>query len=244
MAKIILRIFILLSSSTLISCNKDGCSFASGSLSRQTRSVSSFNEIMLYDKINLILTEDSILTLSIEAKENLLNGITTNVSNGVLTIKNANHCTLLTNPDEQVNVDISLTQLQQISYYGAGNIISLNTLHSDHFTLDSWYGTGTVKMDILTNQLNAYIRNNNAQLIFTGQSNTTTIFCAEEGSMDMFGLNTVNLVLNQRSIRDINVNVSGLFQAVVAYKGNVYYKGNPVKIDSLITNSGRLIHVQ
>jgi len=243
MTKMIIQIFVILCTCALVSCNKDGCSLASGSIINQTRNISSFNQIILYDKINLIVKEDSLETLTVEAKNNLLDGIKTDVSNNVLTIKNENHCTLLANPDEQVNVYISVSRLQQITYYGAGNINSVNTLHSDQFTVDSWYGTGTVKLDVMANQLNAYIRNNNAQFVISGQSNLTNIYCAEEGSIDMFQLTSVNLWLNQRSIRDINVNVSGTLHADIVYIGNVFYKGNPVQIDSLITNSGKLIHV-
>jgi hypothetical protein len=244
MTCILNRILLLLLPLTLLSCSKDGCSFSSGSITSQTRNVSTFNEIILYDKINLILKEDSVQTLTVSTNNNLLDGIKTEVSNGVLTIQNENHCTLLASPGLQVNVFISVSQLQQIMYYGAGNINSVNTFHSDQITVDSWYGTGTIKLDVLVNQLNAYVRNNNAQLIFSGQSNSTTIYCADEGYINMFQLNSTNLMLNQRSIRDIDINVSGLLYADIVYKGNVFYKGNPLKIDSLITNSGRLIHVQ
>jgi hypothetical protein len=244
MTNYITKLFLILFPILLLSCNKDGCSFSSGTIENQSRNLSSFNEIILYDRINLILKEDSIQTLTVATNNNLLNGIKTDVTDSILTIRNENHCTLLANPDQQVNVYISMSQLHQITYYGAGHVQSVNTFHADQFTVDSWYGTGTIKMSILTNRLNAYIRNNNAQLTFTGQSNSTYIYCADEGSIDMFQLSSINLWLNQRSIRDIDVNVSGLLNADIVYKGNVFYKGNPLTIDSLITNSGRLIHVE
>jgi hypothetical protein len=39
------------------------------------------------------------------------------------------------------------------------------------------------------------------------------------------------------------VNVSGDLHANIVYKGNVYYKGSPESIKTLITSSGRLIRV-
>lgn len=241
---IITRICFILATSILFSCSKDGCSFSSGVISDQTRNVSPFNEIILFDKINLILKEDSVQSLTVEANKILLPGISTDVSNNILTIKNANHCTLLTTPDQQINVYVSTNQLQKITYYGAGNINSVNTFHPSQFTVDSWTGTGTVKLDLITNSLNVYLRTNDAQIILSGQSNLTDIFCAAEGNINMFQLTSVNLTLNQRSVRDIDINVTGSLNADVVYKGNVFYMGNPVKIDSLITSTGRLIHVQ
>ena len=230
--------------SIFFSCSKDGCSFTAEAISSQSRNVSSFNQIILYDKINVILKEDSVQSITVDANKTLLPGISTDVSNNILTIKNDNHCTLLTNPDQQVNVYISTLQLQNITYYGAGNINSVNTLHPSQFTVDCWTGTGAVKLDIVTNSLSVYIRTNNAQVTLSGQSNTTVIYCAAEGYINMFQLPSVNLTLNQRSVRDIDINVTGSLNADVVYKGNVFYMGNPVKIDSLITNTGRLIHVQ
>ena len=244
MKKILAPIFLICYFFTLFSCSKNGCSFSTGATSNQTRNVSTFNQIILYDKINLILKQDSIQSVNVETKSNLLDGIKTEVSDSVLTIKNANQCVLLANPDQVVNVYVSSSQLQQLSYYGAGNVTSTNTLHSDQFTVDSWYGTGSIILDVFTNQLNAYIRNNNAQLTFTGASYATAIYCAQEGFIDMFGLNTINLDLDQRSIRDIHINVSGSLKVRISYKGNVFYKGNPISIDSLYTSSGKLIHVQ
>ncbi len=241
---LIARIFFVLLASSIFSCNKDGCNLTSGSLANESRKVFPFNEIILFDKINLILKEDPVQTITIEANKNLLAGIKTDVSNAVLTIKNGNACTLLASPGQQVNVYISIPQLQQITDYGAGDVNSVNTFHASEFTVDSWYGTGTVKLDIITNQLNTYIRNNNAQIILSGQSISTNIYCAAEGYINLFQLTSVNLYLNQRSVRDMDINVTGSLNADIVYKGNVFYKGNPAKIDSLITSSGRLIQVQ
>jgi hypothetical protein len=227
-----------------VSCSKDGCSFSSGVMTDQSRNVPAFSQIVLNDKINLILKEDSVQSLIVSANKNLLNGIRTSVTDQVLTIQNDNHCTIFANPADQVNVYISVDSLQKISYYGAGDIYSTNTLNASVFTVDSWFGTGTIKLDIHANQLNAYIRNNNAQIILTGQCNSSVIYCAEEGFVDESKLVSANLALDQRSVRDMYVNVSGYLNAKISYIGNVYYKGNPLRVDSLITNTGKLIHEQ
>ena len=42
---------------------------------RETRNLLPFNEIMLYDKINLYVTQDSVQQISVEAGKNLIPGI-------------------------------------------------------------------------------------------------------------------------------------------------------------------------
>jgi Putative auto-transporter adhesin, head GIN domain len=235
-------VFLLCVQVLIYSCRKDGCSLSLGTTVKETRNLLPFNEIILNDKINLFVTQDSVQHVSVEAGKNLADGIRTDVANHILTIKNDNKCGVLINPGYQVNVYVSGNQLQKISYYGAGNITSTNTLHAAAFTIDSWYGTGSIKLSLVSNQANAIVRNNNADITISGRSDYTYIYCAEVGSVNLVDFISTQVAIDQRSIKDIYVNVTGSLQANIFYKGNVFYKGKPAVIDTLITNSGRLIH--
>ncbi len=236
-------LFLFLILSSIYSCSKNSCPFNSGSYSRESRNLLPFNEIMLYDKINLILTEDSTQQISVEAGSNLLAGIQTGVENNILTIKDQNHCGLLRDPADQTNVYISTNQLQKITYYGAGNIHSTNFLQASEFTIDSWLGIGSINLSLKAGQTNAIIRHNNADISLTGQSQSLYIYCADVGSVNLLDFASASVFIDSRSIKDIYVNVSDSMNANILYKGNVYYKGNPSIIHSVIANSGRLIHL-
>ena len=225
------------------SCKRDGCTLSPGKHSTETRNLSSFNEIILYDKINLFITQDSVQQVTVEAGENLVSGIRTDVTNNILTIKNNNRCNLFGNPGYEINVYISGSQLQKIDYYGSGNITSTNVLHAPVFTIDSWYGTGSIKLSLVANQANAIVRNNNADITMIGQSDNAYIYCSEAGAVNLEDLVSSNVDIEQKSIRDIYVNVTDSLHAKILYKGNVFYKGTPGRIDTLQTNSGRLIHL-
>jgi hypothetical protein len=235
--------FLLFLQMLAFSCTRDGCPLSSGTNTRETRNLLPFNEIILYDKINLIVTQDSVQQISVEAGKNLVPGIRTDVENNILTIQNNNTCNLFINPGYQINVYISGNQLQKIDYYGAGNITSTNMLHASIFTIDSWYGTGSIKLNLIANQTNAIVRNNNADITITGQSDHTYIYCSEVGSVNLVDFISTDVAIDQKSIKDIYVNVTGSLHANIVYKGNVFYKGKPGTIDTLITSSGRLIHL-
>lgn len=225
------------------SCKKDGCAFSPGTNTRETRNLLGFDEIILYDKINLFLTYDSVQQVTVEAGKNLLSDVRADVENNVLTIKNDNKCNLFLNPGYQINVYVSGNRLQKIDYYGAGNITSTNTLYMPKFTVDSWYGTGSIKLSLVTNQANVIVRNNNADITLTGQSDDTYIYCAEAGSINLVDFISGNVNVEHKSIRDVYVNVTGSLRAKILYKGNIFYKGTPARIDTLTTNSGTLIHL-
>jgi Putative auto-transporter adhesin, head GIN domain len=228
---------------TICSCSRNSCPILAGNASMEMRVVPGFKNIILYDKVNLVLTQDSVQKIIVATDKNLLPGIRTDVNDSTLTIQNNNGCNWLRNPGYEINVYISSSLLQYITYYGAGNINSTNTLRADQFTVDSWSGTGSINLSVISNQLQANVRNANATITLSGQSTNTTVYCADAGSVNLVDLESVNVSIDQKSVRDCFVNVSGLLNADIVYRGNLYYKGNPVTIDSLITSSGRLIRL-
>jgi hypothetical protein len=239
--KILLLSFLIGGAGT--SCNRDSCPIIAGSGRIQTRVLPPFHEIVLNDKINLILTQDSIQKISVQGGRNLLSGITTTVQDSILTISNQNGCNWLRNPDYQINLYVSTNQLQKISYYGAGNISSTNTLVAPQFTIDSWTGTGSIKLSLITPKANAFVRNNCTQITLIGQADSSFIYCGQEGSVNGIDFISGFVNIDHKSVEDIYVYVTGSLNAIIAYTGNVYYKGNPAVIDSSLTNSGRLIHL-
>jgi hypothetical protein len=226
-----------------VSCSRFDCPLGAGSSATESRAIPIFTKIILSDKINLVLTQDSFQTVKVVAGKNLMRGIQTSVLDSVLTIQNNNTCNWLMNPDYQIDVYISSNLLQYISYYGSGNVSCTNTLRAAQFTFDSWIGTGPAELDLIADQTNVYIRNNNASVTISGQSANTMIYCAAAGSVDMKNFTSANMYIEQKSVRDIYVNVTNLLQAYIVFKGSLYYSGNPSIIDTVITSSGRLIHL-
>src|SRR5678815_502237 len=62
-------------------CGKNGCLQNTGAVKTTIRELNTFNEIVLYDKIDMVLTQDSIQQVKIESGENLQPNIETTVLN-------------------------------------------------------------------------------------------------------------------------------------------------------------------
>lgn len=225
------------------SCSRNGCPLTSGSMTSENRDLPPFNEIILNGKVNLILTQDSVQQVRVSAGKNLLPGIQTNVDNNVLTIGDNNTCSALRDPSDEVNVYISSGQLQNITYYGAGNITSTNTLQAPIFTVDSWVGSGTITLNLQAGLVNALVRNENATIVLTGSTDSAYIYCGEAGAVNMLNCPAGKVAIDHKSVRDIYVNVTDALHANIVYVGNVYYAGSPSTIDTLVTSAGRLIHI-
>jgi hypothetical protein len=224
-----------------VSCSKDSCPLSSGNTSTQLRDLPFFREIVLYDKINVILKPDSVQKIMVEAGTHVLSGISTTVNGDQLTIQDNSGCKMLRTDGNTVNVYISTGGLQKISYHGAGNISSTDTIRETHFTIDCDEGSGSINLKLIADSVDAIIRTRNADISLSGHGNYVLIYCAGEGSVDLTHFTTRNANVETKSIRDNMVNVTNSLYASILYLGNVYYTGSPENIQTQITSSGKLI---
>jgi hypothetical protein len=235
-------IMLVLSACLFLACKRGDCPLTPGSPASEERALAPFNSITLYGKVNLILTQDSLQQVTVSGGKNLLPGIVTSVSGQTLTIQDNNAC-LLSDPSGRVDVSISTNQLQKITYYGAGDVHSTNTLKAPQFTVDCWLGSGTIRLDVQAVDINALARNENTTIVLTGKADSSYIYCSEAGSVDMSGCTTAATEIDTKSVRDIYVDASRALHAHILYRGNVFYRSEPSVIDTRITSTGKLIHI-
>lgn len=221
-------------------CSRSGFFQKAGPLKRSVIKLAKFDEIVLNDKVNLILTYDSLDQVSVEAGENLINDVGLVVADNKLSINDNTTLRWSRDLDYVINVYISCKNLKRITYYGAGNVTTTNTWKGDSFIFDSWTGIGSVKMDLECSYTELVIRMGTADITLNGKSESTRVYCADHGTLNLRNFQTEDMNLEYRSIRNSNVHVTKLITAKIQYTGNVYYKGTP-EIKSTIQSSGQLI---
>ena len=222
-------------------CGKDGILKESGPVRSEIRELPVINQIILYDKVNLILTQDPLQQVRIEAGENLLADIETSVSGNTVTIRDNNKYKWVRDLDTKVNVYISAKAFEKIDYYGAGDITSTNELTPEKLTIDSWTGIGSFRLKVKTPQIMLIIRTGNADIILEGSATFCSIYCADQGGIDLRDLVAPSVAINHRSVRDAFINVTTVLEANILYTGNVYYRGSPQNINLTTSSSGRLV---
>src|SRR5437868_14955643 len=102
-----LSFLFILSMPFFTSCKKKGCFDSEGKVIMVTRNIAAFHQVELIDNINLILTQDTVEQIKIEAGENLQPNISTDVQNGILTIRNNTACNWIRKLSETINVYLS-----------------------------------------------------------------------------------------------------------------------------------------
>ncbi|WP_018476394.1 head GIN domain-containing protein [Pontibacter roseus] len=192
-----------------------------GELKSQTRNVSGFKGIDVSGGFAVELTQGSQEGVRIEAQENLLNNIKTEVKNGVLHIYNEG--SISTN--KGMKAYITVRELNKVDISGGVKVTGKSTFKADAFTLDL-SGGSKVTLAINTKKLNADL---------SGASKVEITGRADEMVMDLSGASSVNM--SELEAKTARIDASGASKVRVFAKdrldinasgaSKVEYKGSP-----------------
>lgn len=223
-----------------IQCRKPGCFESSGSITSSDRIVPPFKKIHLKDDINLILTQGFEESVKVEAGQNIQPNIETIVENGMLVIRNTTSCNWVRNPDEMINVHVTLPTLERIDYDGSGTVTSTNTLQTDTITIYSYDGAGDIDLQLNAKHTTVHLQGQNADVTLHGKSDYCYTLIHPRSSIYLSDFEVKTMDMVYVGVRDAFVNVTETLNAYVCHIGNVYYKGNPSTIVPTYFSSGRL----
>lgn len=230
----------------LTGCGKDEgvCVSSTGKVISVDRGQQAYHSVVVYDNINLILTQDtSKYLITVEAGENLIDGITTVIDSGKLVLRNENSCNWLRSFEVPVNVYLTFARLDTIVFRAAGNITFTNNWTNRFVYFDVVEGAG--KLDIKLNVYQAYfiVRYGTTYLDLSGISEVATLISYGFGPFHAENLDSKFTYVSCYSPNDMFVSSSIDLYAKIGNIGNVYYRGNPSTINTEYLNTGRLIRL-
>ncbi len=225
-------------------CTRDEgiCIGSTGPIITQDRPAVPYHYIEVYDNINLILTQDTSLnSIKVEAGKNLIDGITTETDNGRLVLKNRNKCSWLRSFDVPVNVYLTFSCLDTLIFRAAANISCTNEWKNDTVYVDVVEGAGKIDLKLNTFISFLNVRYGTTTMNITGFSQVTFISSQGYGPFHAEDLNSKFTYVYTFSPNDVFVYASVELGAEIANIGNVYYRGDPVSVSSVISGGGKLI---
>lgn len=232
----------------LSSCGKEGgldCFKSTGETRIEERFVPPFHTIEVFDNINLVLTQDTLLnSMEVEAGENLLKGITTEVDSGRLFLRNENTCNWVRSFEVPINIYISFSSLDTIIFRAAGNLRFTTPWKNDSIQFDVWEGAGKIELDLDVIKSKVYVHYGVVDVNISGTSEVSYLSNKGYGPINALDLKTNYTYMSTLSPNDCFVNVRGELGVTINNIGNVYYKGNPVSISEQLNSSGRLIKLE
>lgn len=191
----------------LIAALVSGCAFhhdevlGSGQRQRQKREVPAFTSISTQGDYEVEVSLQKETSLDIEADDNILPLITTDVSNGILRIRSRRAYST----SEPIKLKITTPTLEGLSASGAGKI-EISGLQNDKFEIES-NGAPTIKA--------------------SGESKTLHIKANGAGKIDAHKIRAATAFVESNGVAKVEVFASEELNANVNGPSQIVYSGDP-----------------
>ncbi len=185
----------------------------SGKRELQKREVGSFTSITTEGAFNIEITCQKDLGLQVEGDDNVLDYVTSDVSNNVLRIKNTKGYSV----SEPVKFKISVPNLEGLSVNGAGRI-EIKGMNNEKFEIDS---------------------NGAPSISVSGTTKVVDIDTNGAGKIDTHNLHATRAVVDSKGVSRIDLDVAEQLDVTVSGPSSVYYKGDPV-VNKTIHGPGKV----
>ncbi len=242
--KIVCAAAMLWTSTLFVGCSKDdwcNCLSSTGAKTTEFRPLTDFFAVEMDNNIDVVFNRGSGYGAYVTCGKNLMDGIKTEVRNGVLFISNENKCNWLRDFKNSFEVEINYMELTNITNRGSGNIICADTIKTPMLQVDSWNGTGIMNFIINCNEARFKLHTGPADIIASGNAGVFYIYTAGNGYVKAAAVNSNYTYVTTKSTGDCEVSALMELGVDIEYHGDVYYKGSPASITTNITGSGQLL---
>ena len=243
-------ICILFCTAFLASCTKNDplcdCFKSTGSDISETRPAGHFTQIQLENKVDLVLTQDTVERISVTGGKNLIDEVETSISGGCLYIRNHSTCNFMRGFTRRMTVYVSVHHLNTLNYEGAGAVTTTNTLRDSVIDIEALDGSGSVTLDLNEQVIHANLHTGPSLITLTGTAPLIYMFSGGNGVIHADNIACPQIYLTQEGTGDLYIATmpgfaSSLLVGQITAIGNVYCKGRPANLQQTRTGTGQLI---
>ena len=222
---------ILITLLLIVSCDVIG-EMGSGNVIRQERKVTSFNGIEVSGAFDVKLTQGTPNSVIVEADDNLMDLIRTDVRGSILVIDNKKPIS----HSKSLKIFITFTELKTIDLSGAVDVESEGKLTLQELAI-SGSGASDAKLDLDVQRLGIDC-SGGSKLKLTGTAKDVEVDAS--GAVDLFAYDfpAENYKLSISGAGKAEINVSKNLNVDISGAASVHYKGNPTSMYQDISGAG------
>ena len=229
---------LFLATVALISLTLTGCDEhrikGSGVVSTETRKVDDFHSISLRGPFDIDYTDGPAQDLIVEADDNFLPLIITEVKDGQLIVRLKPHTAVSSH--KTMKVTVTAPDVEELSLAGSGTIHVLNDWQSDNPLKVSLAGSGDIIGSVSSPGIKASIAGA-GNIKLKGETKDVDVVIAGSGNYYGDNLRAENAEVSISGSGNADVHASVNLKVKIAGSGDVNYKGSP-QVDSHISGSG------
>ncbi|NTW31504.1 MAG: DUF2807 domain-containing protein [Bacteroidetes bacterium] len=200
------------------------------------RAVSHFTEIRSEGSFEVYIAYDSTQSVKVEAEENLLPYIETEVHGSVLIIKTRKHRYIDNN--YPIRIYVKTPSVRGLELSGSGKV-DCDSMASAYLDLHV-SGSGKISAIVSCNKIKAHI-SGSGNINLSGTANETDFDINGSGDIHSYNLQQDTCFADISGSGDMFVYVNKLLDVNISGSGKVHYKGNPV-VNMEISGSGSVEH--
>jgi hypothetical protein len=218
-----------------------GCAFGnddgSGKVISENRTVSTFNGISLECHANVYFTQGDEQSVRVEAEDNIMSHLKTEVKNKSLEIKMDKDF----NNHETINVYVTVKELCMLDLAGSGKMIGKSHINCDDMSFGV-AGSGSITADIRSLAVKISV-SGSGSLNVAGATTSMDIKVAGSGGVNAKELQSVKSTVSVSGSGSTTINTKDELNVSITGSGGVKYLGEPAKLNTNITGSGRVTKI-
>jgi hypothetical protein len=219
------------------SCNKVK---GKGDVVSETRNNTGFTSISLSMEGDLYFTPDSVYSVEIQAQQNILDVIESQVEGGTLVLKIQNHTVL--GKHDPIRIYIHAPSISDLDVSGSGNISAGAVMDQPnlHYNIS---GSGDITVNELKSSLLSGKISGSGNITGTsGTSDIEYLNISGSGNLNFLNVMADSVYVTISGSGDVSAYAVKYLDVTISGSGNVRYNGNPV-INQHISGSGSVTHI-
>ena len=202
----------------------------------EKRNVGTFHAISMGVPGELYITQGNHVSLEVKGDPDDLEDLVTEVKNNTLVIKYER--TGWNFGRDRVSIYVTTPDISEISLGGSGKVISENLLQSDELALHV-SGSGKMNLQVEADEIEASI-SGSGNMTITGEADAVQLTISGSGNLDAEDLKVDRYEVRISGSGRSRINVGDQLDAKISGSGSVYYTGDPDKVISNVSGSGRV----
>jgi hypothetical protein len=202
------------------------------------RTTESYDAISVSGWFDVTLTDGKEGNISIKGEENLLEYIITEVKDDRLVVKIKNGVNLQSSSwkNGSISVTIPVEKISDLSMSGSGDLVSQKVLKATDFEV-GMSGSGDMSVTVEATDIEVNL-SGSGDMNLAGSAENLEVQISGSGDVNAYDLNADNVSAMVSGSATVKVTANETIKARVSGSGDIYYRGNPKKIDSKISGSG------
>lgn len=203
------------------------------------RTINDYDQIQVHGSldVDLIIGKEGII--EIEAEENLIEYITSNIDGDKLIIRTQKGYYIRPSLRKRIKIIVPIEHIDEIELLGSGDVECVDLIKANHLNA-SVKGSGDINLNISAKSLNAEV-NGSGDIDLKGTANHFEVSVNGSGDVSAFKLVAQTASATVSGSGDIQLYVDKELNATTTGSGDIRFKGNPLKVEKKSVGSGGIV---